>query len=247
MDVTVSKSIAFKIPDHAMKYSVLKSAILLALCLAFSTGSSNADLVTLSEHSFEAGISMDFISTFGDQDASHSGLLSTNPRSGSQHFFGDLGNNGGGNGFGGTSTGVNLNPANFGPIEYGNAFSVSIWLAADATDSPTGGILLALEFVDADDNFLHLAAMPVNPSSLATNYQQFNMDYTVDSTDLPDLSLVTRVNAVLQTDTLGNTGDGRFFADDFRVSFGTTAIPEPSSAAIICMFAIAGLLRRSKR
>lgn len=230
-----------------MKIGSPSAALIFVGCLLTSFHAATADVLILADHSFEADVSMDFVGFFGDQDATFTGLVTDNPRTGAQHFFGDLGNNGAGNGFGGTTTGVSLNSSSLDDLLYGNEFSTSIWLSADANDAPSGGsIFLAFEFIDSLENVLHVAfdTSLINTNSLTADYRQFDFSYRLSAEDLPDLSLVAQINVILQTDTIGNTGDGRVFADDFEVTFNTSAVPEPSGAAIVLLAAIGLATRR---
>lgn len=262
----------------------LHSISLACFCLATLAGPLFGSIVTNHSYESDAGLGpgfhagaqptdMDATGIFGDQDPNvHFGVFvdSSLARTGQVGYFLDLGNNGGGNGFGGNFS-VSRFDAPAGRFGRQSNFTMSAWIAENPADLPTNaGGNLHFEFYDGSgrilfrtDSFGLASGFPsgTDNGDATPDYSQVTNSYTLGeaitngrnahpnstqgATPITDSTLaqIVSARAVITGNNGGNTFDGQYFVDDF--SF-IANIPEPSSSLLLCA-ALASLTQRRKR
>lgn len=260
-----------------------KSFFYSALSAIALIGVSNAATVHFADYETETGAALgvtpnesQFVGGGGDHVGTAAlGIADVNPRGGTYNYVIENTTADNGNGWGGTWSGVsslggtpgttvttqadalaNATPAN--PLSYvdvtaGTTFSVSAWVATDATTPLTGTVVtnVRLEFKDASGTeiFRNDNGASLNAAALTTTYQEISHSYTLTAADIA--AGVTNVTAVYGSDGHGfANGDGLIYMDDFlfevdNASF-ITVIPEPGTTALALLGLLGVAVRRRR-
>ena len=162
--------------------------------------------------------------SYGDQDSTYRGLTTNSYRSGRQCLSLETGNNGDQYGYDGyAGSGVTADRIPTG-LTYGTTFRVSAWMAEDQADPLTGPgyVKLHIEFLASDgsdifdtESLSSVWAASITTNCASGNFVYYYQDYTVIPENIPNLSQVAKVRAVVVADSAGNRSDGRVFVDDF--------------------------------